>query len=176
MALRDLIPWMGPRSVPSRREGDWGPLLDFEDHMARLFDDFLRDWPWRELPERTRAYVPRLDVADAKDALAITVELPGMEEKDVEVTLTKDALTIRGEKTAECMEGEEGKAYYRRERTYGAFVRTIPLPPGIEADKAEATFKNGILSVRLPKSKEEVESVRRIAIKGEEKKETGKKE
>jgi len=168
MALRDLMPWSGTRSL-FRKDNEDVPFLAMQDRLSRMFDELVSDFglePWDEYPERPRTYLPRIDVVEEKDALTVTADLPGMDEKDIKVTVTPDGLTIHAERTSEKVE-EEGREYYRRERTYGEFHRTIPLPVEIDADKSEATFKRGVLKIRLPKSKVEPETRKHIPVKAE---------
>ena len=108
-------------------------------------------------------FMPRIDVVDAEKEVKITAELPGMEEKDVEVTVEKDEVVLKGEKKIE--EEEKKKDYYRMERRYGSFLRTVPLPCEIDREKAEAVFQKGVLTVRLPKAPAAVQAVKKIPIK-----------
>lgn len=98
-------------------------------------------------------FSPTLDVADKRKHLEVTVELPGMDADDVEVDVRDGALVIRGEKALEESGEEEG--FYRTERSFGAFERTIPLPAEVDVERTEATFKKGVLKVKLPKAKPE---------------------
>ena len=93
----------------------------------------------------------------------MTVRSALLEQKDVEVTLTDEALTIRGEKQIE--RKEEKRGYYVSERSYGSIFRTIPLPAGVDSDKAEAMFKNGVLTIRLPQRPEAKAKVKKIEVK-----------
>lgn len=106
---------------------------------------------------------PSTDVSETDDEVEVSIELPGMDEKDIEVNISDEMLTVRGEKKAE--REEKKKDYYLSERTYGSFHRAIPLPPGINTDKAEATFKKGVLTIRLPKTEEAKSRMRRIEVK-----------
>ena len=135
-----------------------------------LFDDFFRGWgtdltPWRSVGEVVKAYSPKVDVTDSEREVRVTAELPGMEEKDVEVSFSGDVLTIQGEKRAE--HEEKGQQVYRLERSYGAFCRTIPLPAPVEEGKVSASFKNGVLTVTLPKTAEAQQKAARIPVRGE---------
>ena len=93
---------------------------------------------------------PALDLYEEKDQMVVKAELPGMTKDDIQISVSDNVLTIKGEKKQE--EEDTGKDYYRSKRTYGAFFRTVPLPAEINADKVQATFKNGVLEIRLPKS------------------------
>jgi HSP20 family protein len=107
--------------------------------------------------------MPAVDVAETDQAYEIKAELPGLDEKNIEVKVANGVLSIKGEKQEEKEERE--KDYYRRERSFGSFERSFQLPDDIEADKIEATFKNGVLSVTLPKSAEARQQAKKIEVK-----------
>jgi len=152
MNLRSLIPIGRDRAV-ARRE--WNPFTGLPREMDRLFDDFTRGWPTfsRTWPTGTFAYeptmVPTMDVTETEKEIEITAELPGLEEKDVEVNVADNMLTIRGEKKVE--KEEKNKDYHLSERSYGSFARTLELPAGIEPDMVKASIANGVLKVTIPK-------------------------
>ncbi len=133
-------------------------LTGWERDMDRMLEDFFgrRVRPW--WPERwSRASEmdvrpPSVDVFEEKDDIVVKAELPGMEKDNIEVNLTDHTLTIKGEKKKE--EEVKGENYYRAERSYGSFLRTLELPKEVRADKVKASFKNGILEVRMPKTEE----------------------
>jgi HSP20 family protein len=155
----------GKRNFPFRREEEY-PFSSLQREINRLLDEFFREAnvPSFEFPEEgPGVYVPRVDVTEDEKAIKITAELPGMEEKDINVSVSRDAVTITGEKREE--KEEEDKGYYRMERRYGSVRRTVPLPFEVEIDKAQATFKNGILTIELPKSPESRGSVKTIQVK-----------
>jgi HSP20 family protein len=148
------------KAKETRELAPWRPFADltrWERDMERMMDDFfdrrMRPW-WPERWFRTDGFanVPALDVFEDKDDLVVKAELPGMEKDNVEVNLTDHTLTIKGEKKKE--EEIKEEKYYRSERSYGNFVRTLELPVTVQADKVRASFKNGILEVRLPKTEE----------------------
>ena len=161
-----LIPWRREsENLPERREEY--PFMTLRREMDRLFDDFLTSWGWRtptRLAERWNKFTPQLDISEVNDHIKITAELPGLEREDVNVNLVDDVLTISGEKKKE-ME-EEGENYYRAERTYGAFERSIRMPSEIDADDVDAVFEKGVLTITLPKT-EEMETRKQIAVRGE---------
>ena len=137
--------------------------------MNPLLDDFFHGWgvglaPFR-VEEGLRSYRPLVDVAETEKEVRVTVELPGMDEKEIEVSLSGDLLTVQGEKRSE--QEDQGKRYYRLERAYGAFHRVIPLPVEVAQDQAAAAFKDGVLSVTLPKIAEAKQQAKRIPIKTE---------
>jgi HSP20 family protein len=126
--------------------------------MDRMMDDFFGRrmrpwWPERWLgAEREEITAPAVDVYEEKDEIVVKAELPGMDKSDIEVNLSDSQLTLKGEKKKE--EKIEKENYFRSERSYGAFVRSVGLPTDVQADKVKASFKNGILEVRLPKTEE----------------------
>jgi HSP20 family protein len=118
--------------------------------MDRLFERFMGEVPGPELPGGT--WEPRLDVSETKDTLTIKAELPGIEAKDLEVSVSGDILTIRGEKKQEKEEKDERR--HMVERSYGAFARMVRLPAPVAQDQIKANFKNGVLTISLPKTEE----------------------
>ena len=128
--------------------GPFRELARLEREMEDMFGR-LPAWPWGE---RERGWAPAVDMVDHKEEFVLRADLPGLDEKDIEVTVEDGTVTIRGERKEETEEKKEG--YYVSERTYGVFARTLPLPAGVEADKVRATFKKGVLEVHLPKAKE----------------------
>jgi HSP20 family protein len=164
MAVRDLIPWGRTRSsVPSTmRDDEVSPFLTLHREMNRLFDDVFNRFD-TSMPSVFGGVLswPSLEVNATENELRISAELPGLDPKDVEVLVEGDVLTIRGEKKSET----EDKGRHFSERYYGRFERSLRLPFEVEDDKAEASFKNGVLTVTLPKSATMVESAKRIAIK-----------
>jgi len=151
--------------LPVRRA--WSdPVESLHREVSRLFDDFFRgfDLAWDESPaDRWLSFSPRLDVVEDEDKITVSAELPGLEEKEIEVSLSPDALTISGEKKQE--QESRGLGYYRAERSYGSFQRVIPLPCEIDEDKVEAEFRRGVLKVTLPKSPAARAGTRRVAIR-----------
>ncbi|MBI1734236.1 MAG: Hsp20/alpha crystallin family protein [Candidatus Rokubacteria bacterium] len=129
----------------------WREMEDMQREMEDMFTPFFRGlaWPWRE----ERAWSPAIDMVERKDEIVVRVDLPGLEEKDIEVSVDDGRLTIRGERKETREEKDEGYEYYC-ERRAGAFFRGLPLPTGVDADKVKASFKNGVLEVHLPKAKE----------------------
>jgi len=166
MAVRDLIPWgRGRSSVPSTvQRGEVSPFLTLHREMNRLFDDVFShlDVP-NAFGRGSQLAWPSIGVTPSDKDVKITAELPGLEEKDVEVLVDEDVLTIRGEKKAEAEDEQRGFS----ERYYGRFERVIQLPFVVEEDKAEASFKNGVLTLTLPKSPKAHERGKRIPIKGQ---------
>jgi len=106
---------------------------------------------------------PAVDVVESDKAYEITAELPGMDEKNIEVKVANDVLTIKGERQEE--KEEKKKDYYLRERSFGSFERSFGLPEGVDADKIEASFKKGVLTLTLPKKLEAQKSAKKIDVK-----------
>lgn len=137
------------------------------DEIDRLFERFERGWPrWPAPFGRTfesEAIVPSLDVHDDGKHLTIEADLPGVDEKDVTVTLANGLLTIKGEKKSE--REEKDKSYYVAERSYGSFERSLRLPDTIDEGKLEARFDKGVLRVTAPKKPEAIKAEKKIEIK-----------
>lgn len=165
MNVRELIPWSRDAApAPSvYRDEDRNPFLSLHREMNRLFDDVLRDFGRFPAlrPSSLAAGWPSVEISETDKELKVTAEVPGLEEKDIEVLLADGVLTLRGEKRSE----SENKERQFSERYYGRFERRIPLGAEIEEDKVEAAFRNGVLTVTLPKSATAQSQVRRIAIK-----------
>ena len=161
MTMKDLIPWGRNRNalVPSQSE-ETSPFLALHREMNRLFDDFFRGF---DLPLASRLGLssgwPHVEVSEAEKEIKVVAELPGMEEKDVELSLRDGVLTLKGEKQAET----NGSVY--SERWHGSFQRSIDLGPDVDPDKVTASFKNGVLTVTLGKRPEAQSQVKRIPIK-----------
>lgn len=167
MSVRDLIPWRrGNEQTPAMfRDEDRNPFLSLHREMNRLFDDAFRGfetrWPSSAPIGSDRGGWPSVEIAETDKQWKVCAEVPGMDEKDIEVLVEDGLLTLRGEKRSEI----EDKEKQFSERYYGHFERRIPLPSDLESDRAEAAFKNGVLTVTLPKSAAASPRVKRIAIK-----------
>ncbi|MEY9199453.1 molecular chaperone Hsp20 [Sinorhizobium glycinis] len=155
-----------------RRAESWPPFESLRSEIDRLFDDFAPNLWHRPLASALMRRVPRLsdldvapavDLAETEKGYEITCELPGMEEKDIEVAISNGILTIRGEKQEE--KEEKKKEYVLSERRYGSFQRTFRMPDGVDAEKVAANFSKGVLSVTLPKTQEAQQNERKIQIK-----------
>jgi HSP20 family protein len=172
MTLKELVPWRfgslrrwdeDERAFPSfRRDFD-----NLHREMDRMLDEFFRVSPLRTMqtPEvfAFGDVMPTIDVAEDEKMFRISVELPGMDEKDIDVTLAEGLLTIRGEKKQE--HEDKGKEFYRKERSFGSFRRAIPIPIDVDESKIDASFKKGVLLISLPKTEEAKKKVRHIDVK-----------
>jgi len=165
MTIKDLVPWKWSeeKQVPVKRTQSEDTLTNLHNNIDRLFDDFFRGFDLAPFGESFGTFSPCIDVKENDNNYQVTAELPGMDENDIEVTMDRNSLTIRGEKKQE-ME-DKGQNYYRMERSYGSFQRSISLPPGIESDKIDANFSKGILTIILPKTAETQQHVKSIPVK-----------
>jgi HSP20 family protein len=159
MAMRDLIPWRRER-LPVRREAQ-DPFLAFRQEMDRMFDEFATGSMLAPFGKEWAAFEPRVDVVETDQEVQVTAELPGLDAEDVDLTLSHNVLTIKGEKKHE--HEEKGENYYRAERSYGSFQRSLALPQGVEMDAAQAAFDKGVLTVTFPKTA--AEASQKIAVK-----------
>lgn len=171
MTSRHLIPLKKGQkrdTEVARRHEEW-PVRSLSRDMDWLFDDlatgFIGGSPFMPALrfDRPFDFMPRVDVRDTGTELRIRAEIPGVDEKDLDVRLEGDVLVIEGEKKEEFE--ERRAAWYRTECTRGSFYREIPLPSEVHSEKAEATFRKGVLEVMLPKAKGKTEPVHRIHVK-----------
>jgi len=146
------------------------PLSAWERDFDRFFED-VRRFPWPSVwhPERwwprqmVDVHVPAVDVYDEKDEVVVKAELPGMTKDDIEINLTGSALTIKGEKKKQ--EEVRDHDYYRCERSYGSFTRSFELPTEVKGDAVTASFNDGVLEIRLPKSEEGKKKQVKVVVK-----------
>lgn len=169
MSVRDLIPWRrGNYQTPTVfRDDDRNPFLSLHREMNRLFDDAFRDfgfdtrWPTLGSAFSSDRGWPSVEIAETDKEWKVSAEIPGMDEKDIEILVDDGTLTLRGEKRSEI---EDNNKQFS-ERYYGRFERRIPLAADVQAERAEARFKNGVLTVTMPKNANGNSRVKRIAIK-----------
>lgn len=157
MNLGDLVPWRSRERELSRSESS-DPITSLQRDMNRLFNRFWEDTP--EFTESMTGFHPTVDFSETDDEYVVSAELPGIDDKDVDVSMEQGYLTIQGEKKEET-EREDG--YY--ERSYGRFRRSIPIPSDINEKKIEAYLDKGVLSIRLPKSEEAKKDRKQIPLK-----------
>jgi HSP20 family protein len=148
--------------LPSREI--WEPFSSLRRDMERAIENFSRDFGWSPPALAGMAEAPRVDVSETDSEVKIEAELPGVDEKVVEVVLSEGRLTIKGEKKQE--KEEKKKDYHLTERSYGAFSRSMRLPFEADPDQVKASFEAGVLKITLPKPAEAKEKTRRIAIGG----------
>jgi HSP20 family protein len=159
--FKALVPWRSKEQTPATRDEFFDPFVTFRREMDRAFDDFFGgsrtstgSWP---------ALTPAVGIEETDKELVVTAELPGVPEKDIEVSLSGDILTIKGEKKAE-HEKRNGDGYYM-ERRFGSFTRSVRLPFEARDENVEAKFKDGVLTIQVPKPAALQTPVRRIEVK-----------
>jgi HSP20 family protein len=143
----------------------WTPmrnLASFQDEMNRMFDQFFRGGTSEEAGWGVRTWAPPADIYETDDALILTVDLPGVPKDAVSIEIHQNTLTLRGERTPAA--GVQDERYYRTERVYGPFQRSFVLPTLVDQEHVQATYHDGVLELRLPKS--EAAKPKRIAITG----------
>jgi HSP20 family protein len=162
LAFKKMIPFRkGEKKELTPRGEFWGdnPFALLQNNMNRLMEGFSKEWGAGFLTDSNVA----IDVKETDEAIEVVAEIPGIDEKDLDISLDQNSVTIRGEKKAE---KEEKKGdYYHMERSYGTFCRTIPLPVEINSEKAQANYQKGVLRVMLPKTQAQKESTRKIQIR-----------
>lgn len=171
------LPVKTEEKKPAGQKAGWAPFGSLHREIDRLFDNFhplsLRrsarpsmfdldfDWPRQE----SWSFAPAMDLVEKGKGFEISAELPGLEEKDIEIKVSNGTLVIRGEKSEE--KEERDKEYYLSERRYGSFQRAFQMPAGIDTDKIEAKFAKGVLTVSLPKTAEARKQEKKISVKTE---------
>lgn len=163
MNMRDLIPWSRNHKLPALSRGDnANPFMTLHREMNRMFDDFARSF---DLPAFSNnswngwsSGWPHVEVSETDEDVKVVAELPGLEEKDIEVTLHEGMLTLKGDK-----KGETRGAVYS-ERWHGRFERTVQLGPDVDPNRVNAAFKNGVLTITVAKRPEAQRQVKRIPI------------
>jgi HSP20 family protein len=162
-----------PSELPVRRdrEGVYGNLGSLHEEVDRLFDEAFRSFGLPSLfrgspagaPSSPGAMLrPSVDISATKKEYALSVEVPGIEEKDIQIELSGTTLTIRGEKRQE--QEEKERDFYRIERSYGSFQRVLSLPDDADSDGIKAKFKNGVLTIRLPRKSEHQKDAKLISV------------
>jgi HSP20 family protein len=163
MGVMDLIPRTFGRPLTSRFSEDTDPFFALHRNMSRLIDDFARGFGmptglWGAGPMAFSGNWPRVEVSDSSAEMKVVADLPGLEEKDIKLSLQEGVLTLKGEKT------QETKDALYSERWHGQFQRSIPVGNAVDPNKVSATFKNGVLTVTLGKRPEAQEQVKHIPI------------
>ncbi|MGC2856947.1 Hsp20/alpha crystallin family protein [Novispirillum sp. DQ9] len=156
MTLRSLLPF-GRETLPATDLGG-DVFRSLHREIDRVFEDMFRGMPTLDVGRA----VPRLDVRDTDTGMEVVADLPGMDEGDIDIRLTDNNLIIQGHKKVESDEEKEG--WRLHERTTGSFLRTVPLPYAIEAEKVTAHYDKGVLTIALPKSPTAKETSRRIEV------------
>ncbi|MCB0331512.1 MAG: Hsp20/alpha crystallin family protein [Bdellovibrionales bacterium] len=167
MKFRDLVPWKtGSQKVPVVNASL--PVSALQQEMNRVFEDFFTgfsDFPMGRMFQGENSFTPQVDVKEDDRQIVVKAEFPGMEEKDIHLTLKDDHLVLEGEKKLEEERTEGGARYY--ESSYGTFRRIVPFHAEIDSDKVDATLKKGVLTIVLPKSAAESRATKKISIRPE---------
>jgi len=168
MTLYELLPTRKTRRSSQLAATDRvDPFAYLQRRTNHLFEDFFRDFaiePSHAFADLSQGFVPRVDITETEKDLVISAELPGVDEKDVELSLDQGVLTIRGEKKQDTETKDED--YYCKETFAGSFQRSLQLPSEVDQEKAAAKFKKGILTITLPKVVQEKPTAKKIEIKG----------
>ena len=165
LSMRSLMPWSGHRETPHGKRDVMHPFDLLHRDVERVFEDFWRDFDLGMYGRMDRPFgsmMPKMDLMEDEDKFRMTFELPGLDDKDVEVELKDNVLTVKGEKKVEKEEKEETYSY--SERSFGSFYRSIPLTGEVLPDKIEANFEKGVLMIVLPKSPEAKVKSRKIPV------------
>ncbi|MBE0599448.1 MAG: Hsp20/alpha crystallin family protein [Desulfuromonadales bacterium] len=162
MPRRELMPWRRRGEMESGRTEEMWPMRRAFESM---FDDFFRGFPRMGMMEEMfgGGTMPRINMEETEGAYRIDAELPGVEEKDIDVSVRGNMLTIRGERREEKTEKEKGQEIFRECR-YGNFERTLQLPMEVDIDRINATYRSGVLHIELPKTAEAKEKVKKIEV------------
>jgi len=165
MNFRNLIPTRrNSYNTPAHYDPDASFFIG--EDMNRLFNhlsrDFFNNTSFDFRPVLAHSCVPKVDVTETENEFLISAELPGMDEKDIDITVDDGVVTLKGEKKME--KEDQQKEYYRVERSYGSFQRSFQIPESVDPDKIDASFTNGVLTVKMPKAPEEKKEVKKISI------------
>jgi HSP20 family protein len=167
MSLQDLLPWnWGKKPVTVQPPVEPSTEVSVWRDVDQVFDDLFNRTslsPWESLTRFPAAFEPRIDIRETDTAVKVLAELPGLNEKDIELTVTQGMLSIRGEKKEERDRGDRRRHWH--EVTYGAFHRWVRLPSSVDTAKAEAVYKKGVLTVTLPKPAEAQKRRRLIPVR-----------
>eukprot|EP01037_Dinobryon_pediforme_P021756 gene21756-22715_t len=162
MTFSVLSPFTRPSTVSRQRDAD--PFNSLRREIDRMFEDFSTGWPARTLSATSGFLVPKINVTETDKGLEITADLPGVDQKDIQLDLNDGVLTIKAEHKAEKEENDEKKQYHLVERSYGTFLRRLELPFEADEDKIVANFDKGVLKVTVPKSASPAKQAKKIAI------------
>lgn len=167
MGLKDIIQRPRRDIAPKREENIF---LSLREEMDTLFERFFNRFSmmpshFEDMDREFGDFSPKIDMKDSDKEVKIFAELPGLNEKDLDISVSEHALTLKGEKKKEVEDKKDN--YYRMERSYGSFYRTIALPEGVDTNKVDATYKKGVLHIIIPKTAKAIESRKKIEIKAE---------
>lgn len=157
--MRSLIPWKWGTS----QNAPDNTVVEFKKEIDDLFSKFFGSEGWFPTTYFNRGFSPALDISETDEDIVVKVELPGVDPKEIEVSVSGTTLTVKGEKKEEHEENTE--SMHRIERSYGSFLRSITLPSEVNEEKTEATFKDGVLNLKLPKAQPTKKSSIKIDVK-----------
>jgi HSP20 family protein len=164
MKFKDLVPW---HVDDNWKDLDTSKSLGMHEAMDKFFDHYynfgFKPDVFGKGESLFKTLTPKIDISESKTNVLVTAELPGLDEKEIDVHYSDHALVIKGEKRSE--KEDKKKDYHRVERVYGSFNRTIPVPVEVDSEKIDAKFKNGVLEVTLPKTEEAKSKVKKIEVK-----------
>jgi HSP20 family protein len=143
-----LVTSLQPRFASLQTYNPFEGLAGFR----RIFDEPLANFLREDLSGNADAWKPRLDVVETKDGILLKVDIPGVKQEDINISIEENVLTVKGERKNESEVSEEG--FTRFERSYGAYQRSVALPPTVDTDRVKATYKDGVLEIQLPKKEE----------------------
>jgi HSP20 family protein len=162
--------------MPARRGQAVSPYRSMRDVMSSMMEDFFSEWPLmriRPFEWRMQEFSPSIDIIDEEKDIRVQAEVPGMNPEDLDITVTRDSVIVKGEKKSEREEERQGLRY--SERTFGSFERVIRLPADVQTDKIDARFKNGVLDIVMPKSEQALKESKKIQIRSEGQQQVGRK-
>ena len=163
MDMKSMMPF-GRSTSPARGGGEEDPFAMMRREMDRLFDSFSRGWG---MPVAAGGFAsPKVDVAETEKGLEVSAELPGIDQKDIQLDLAEGILTIKAEHEEKKEEKDEKKHYHLVERSHGSYLRRLAIPFEPDADKVQASFEKGVLKVMVPRSKAAEKNVKKIKING----------
>jgi HSP20 family protein len=160
--FKALVPWRDKSQTPASREDYHDPFLSFRREVDRMFDDFFSGFGRRAVGSSFTP-TPSMDLTENDKEIVVTAEMPGLDHKDFEVTVSGDLLTLKGEKKAE-HERRNGDAYYM-ERSFGSFARSVRLPFEVKDEQVDARYEKGVLTIRVPKPADMQRQARRIEVR-----------
>ncbi len=164
MPISDLLPWNRDKEKYAiQKRDDLNPFEMQHQMMDEFFNEPFGFKAMRRMLENQDNFMPGMDISESDKEIRISTDLPGLDEKDIQLTVENNRLTISGEKKFESE--DKDRTYHRVERRYGSFSRTIELPEDVEVDKIDASFKKGVLIITIPKPAEVISQRKRIPIK-----------
>lgn len=162
MVMKSLIPWKRDEKRGDLARYADDPMWHLRDRMNRYLDSFWRNPFEMDFFEENDIFSPRIDLSETDQEYTVIVDLPGMDEKDIDLSYSRNVLSISGKKEEE--KEEKDRQYHRIERYSGQFRRDIPLQENVDENKIEASFKNGVLTIQLPKISDPTQKKKKISI------------